>query len=63
MFNRHSHGLYKADIVVLVAVRSPKEYRCIVMPTRFSHRIVDWCPIRLIDNFEYRIEGEAQGFV
>ena len=31
MFNRHS-SFYKADFVVLVAVRSPKEYCCVVLP-------------------------------
>jgi hypothetical protein len=31
MFNLRREGFYKADIVVLVAVRSPREYRCIVL--------------------------------
>jgi hypothetical protein len=31
MFNRHS-GFYTADIVVLGAVRAPREYCCLVMP-------------------------------
>lgn len=31
MFNRHS-TFYKANLVVLVAIRSPKEYRCVVLP-------------------------------
>lgn len=31
MFNRHS-SFYKADIVILVRVKSPKEYSCIVLP-------------------------------
>ena len=31
MFNRHS-SFYKADIVVLVAVNSPREYSCVVFP-------------------------------
>jgi hypothetical protein len=31
IFNRVK-GFYKADTVILVAVRSPKEYSCVVMP-------------------------------
>lgn len=31
MFNRHS-SFYRADVVVLVAVRTPSEYRCVVLP-------------------------------
>ena len=31
MFNRRQ-SFYKADVVVLVAVRSPSEYRCVVLP-------------------------------
>ena len=33
MFNRRQ-GFYVADMVVLVAVRSPRDYRCIVLPTK-----------------------------
>ena len=32
MFNRRKGNFYKADIVVLVAVRSPTEYMCFVLP-------------------------------
>jgi hypothetical protein len=35
MFNRRS-GFYKATHVVLVAVRSPKEYSCVVLPTEVA---------------------------
>lgn len=31
MFNRRD-SFYRADVVVLVAVKSPREYRCIVLP-------------------------------
>jgi hypothetical protein len=37
MFNRRQ-GFYRADIVVLVAVRSPTEYRCIVLRTKDAER-------------------------
>ncbi len=37
MFNRRE-SFYKADIVVLVAVRSPREYRCIVLTTADAER-------------------------
>jgi Holliday junction resolvase-like predicted endonuclease len=40
MFNRHS-GFYTADIVVLVAVRSPREYCCLVMPVKEAERAAD----------------------
>lgn len=33
MFNRRQ-GFYIADMVVLVAVRSPNDYRCIALPTK-----------------------------
>lgn len=39
MFNRHS-SFYKADIVVLVAVRSPKEYSCVVLPVAVAEQSV-----------------------
>jgi len=32
VFNRHEHGFYVADVVVLVAVCTPKDYRCVVLP-------------------------------
>jgi len=32
IFNRIRSNFYKADYVILVAVRSPKEYSCIVLP-------------------------------
>lgn len=40
MFNRHDsdRSFYRADIVVLVAVRSPTDYRCIVMPTTTAEK-------------------------
>lgn len=37
MFNRRS-GFYRADIVVLVAVRSPREYRCVVLPVEAAEQ-------------------------
>ena len=37
MFNRHS-SFYKADIVVLVAVRSPNEYCCVVLPIEIAEQ-------------------------
>lgn len=40
MFNRHKHAFYKADVVILVAVRSPKEYRCFVLPVDVAERAV-----------------------
>lgn len=55
MFNRHKGAFYKADFVVLVVVRSPKEYRCFVLPIDkaekaaqfhldFSYRAKRWKP-------------------
>lgn len=35
MFNR-SAGSFQAEIVVLVCVRSPKEYKCIVLPSEVA---------------------------
>lgn len=32
IFNRSNSGFYKAQIVVLVCVKSPKEYSCLVLP-------------------------------
>src|SRR6476646_6717953 len=40
MFNRHS-GFYTADIVVLVAVRSPREYCCLVMPVEAAEEAAE----------------------
>jgi hypothetical protein len=37
MFNRRS-SFYEADYVVLVAVRSPSEYRCLVLPVEEAER-------------------------
>jgi hypothetical protein len=37
MFNRRQ-SFYKADIVVLVAVRSPRDYRCIVLTAADAER-------------------------
>jgi hypothetical protein len=37
MFNRRE-SFYKADIVVLVAVRSPREYRCVVLSAADAER-------------------------
>jgi hypothetical protein len=37
MFNRHE-GFYKAEIVILVAVRSPKDYRCVVLPVKVAEQ-------------------------
>lgn len=34
VFNRRDDNFYKANVVVLVAVRSPQDYTCIVMPTK-----------------------------
>lgn len=38
MFNRRD-SFYKANIVVLVAVRSPKDYCCIVLPIKQAERV------------------------
>jgi hypothetical protein len=37
MFNRHS-SFYKADFVVLVAVRSPREYCCVVLSADIAEK-------------------------
>lgn len=37
MFNRSS-SFYTADIVVLVCVKSPKEYSCLVLPTNVAEQ-------------------------
>jgi hypothetical protein len=39
MFNRHPDGsFYKAEIVALVCVKSPNEYRCIVLPVETAEK-------------------------
>jgi hypothetical protein len=40
MFNRRKGHFYKADIVVLVAVRSPTEYQCFVLPVDVAEKAV-----------------------
>ena len=40
MFNRRKSSVYKADIVVLVAVRSPTEYSCVVLPVDVAEEAV-----------------------
>lgn len=37
MFNRHL-SFYKADVVVLVAVLSPKEYSCVILPVEDAEK-------------------------
>lgn len=38
VFNRTSNGFYKAEIVVLVCVKSPKEYQCLVLPVEIAEK-------------------------
>lgn len=38
-FNRHSNA-FRADIVVLVCVRSPKDYQCVVLPLSVAEEAV-----------------------
>jgi len=38
VFNRKSTKFYKAEIVVLVSVKSPSEYRCLVLPVEVAER-------------------------
>jgi hypothetical protein len=38
MFNRISPCFYKADVVVLVAVKSPREYSCLVLPVSAAEK-------------------------
>jgi hypothetical protein len=40
LFNR-SESFYKADLVVLVAVRSPREYKCVIMPVKIAEKAAD----------------------
>lgn len=40
LFNR-VESFYKADLVVLVAVRSPREYSCVVMPIEKAEQAAD----------------------
>jgi hypothetical protein len=36
VFNRPTSGFYKAEIVVMVCVKSPKEYTCLVLPVKVA---------------------------
>jgi hypothetical protein len=55
MFNR-KNSFYKANLIVLVAVRSAKDYCCIVLPVAEAERLA-----RLNIDREYRTkEGEAK---
>jgi hypothetical protein len=36
VFNRSTSGFYKAEIVVMVCVKSPKEYSCLVLPVKVA---------------------------
>jgi hypothetical protein len=38
MFNRSTSGFYKAQIVVMVCVKSPKEYTCLVLPVEVAEK-------------------------
>jgi hypothetical protein len=38
IFNQYADGFFQAEIVVLVALKSPKEYRCIVMPLETAEK-------------------------
>ncbi len=38
IFNRIKSNFYKADYVILVAVRSPEEYSCIVLPVDVAEK-------------------------
>ena len=40
VFNRHQHSFYHANVVVLVAVCTPKDYRCIVLPVDIAETAV-----------------------
>ncbi|HEY4359372.1 MAG TPA: hypothetical protein VGN17_00285 [Bryobacteraceae bacterium] len=48
MFNRHSASkfFYKAEVVVLVSVKSPVDYRCLVLPVDIAEQAaqinLDW---------------------
>lgn len=38
MFNKHSDTFYKAQVVVLVSAKSPKEYSCLVLPVTIAEQ-------------------------
>jgi hypothetical protein len=38
MFNKHSDAFYKAQVVVLVSAKSPKDYSCLVLPVTIAER-------------------------
>jgi hypothetical protein len=38
MFNRSASSFYKAQIVVLVSVKTPKEYSCVVLPVEIAEK-------------------------
>ena len=38
MFNRSTSGFYKAQIVVMACVKSPKEYACLVLPVEVAEK-------------------------
>jgi len=38
MFNRSKLGFYRAQYVVLVSVKSPKEYSCVVLPLNMAEK-------------------------
>jgi len=40
IFN-HAKSFYAADVVILVAVRSPKEYSCVVLPIDIAEHVAD----------------------
>jgi hypothetical protein len=40
LFNRKSSSFYEAEIVVLVCVKSPKEYECLVLPVEIAEKAV-----------------------
>jgi hypothetical protein len=46
MFNRSIHNFYKAQVVVLVCVKSPHEYQCLVLPEHVAEEAaqmnLDW---------------------
>ena len=39
VFNRH-HGFYLADVVALVAVRTPSDYACVLLPLKNAEQAV-----------------------
>jgi hypothetical protein len=38
VFNRATSSFYKAEIIVLVSVKSPKEYSCLVLPEKIAEK-------------------------